>query len=111
MFDIEGFLIPIFRCPIRNTTVTIDGIPNFNSSELTEKFGSNWLYDSYCPEDPSDPSSPLDPLMKTCNWKTNEVPASGFCCYSSQKRQIFPACQNDCPGGKNMVPAGWTMDF
>ena len=78
LFEEDGFVYPIFRCPTRNvTTKSEDG---FNSFEFLP------LVDGYCPVDPQDPDSPLDPNKKDCS------PFS--------RRSAFSQCKNDCPGGK-----------
>jgi hypothetical protein len=77
LFDESGFVYPVFRCPTRNVTTTIDGISNYPSIGLTE---------GLCPMDNTNASSPLDPN------KTD--------CFDFQRRGIFKQCKNNCPGGK-----------
>jgi len=75
LFEEDGFVYPVFRCPTRNITTKIDGINSFEFLPLV---------DGYCPTDPIDPTSPLDPTQTDC---------SPFA-----RRSPFSQCKNNCPG-------------
>jgi len=77
LFEEDGFVYPVFRCPTRNITTTNqqDGIISFKYLPLV---------DGYCPTDSTDPTSPLDPNITDC---------SPFA-----RRSPFSQCKNNCKG-------------
>jgi len=75
LLDEEGFLYPIFRCPIRDITTKIDGINSFEFTGLVQ---------GICLSNFSDKLGPLDP-MKDCESR-------------SERRFPFSQCKNNCPG-------------
>ena len=80
LFEEDGFVYPVYRCPTRSVTTKINGTNSYA-----------WLQagDGLCPSDPTDPTSPLDPADNTC---------SPF-----QRRDPFSQCKNDCPGGEQYL--------
>jgi len=76
LFEEDGFVYPIFRCPTSNvTTKTEDGINKFEFLSLVN---------GYCPDDPNDPNSPLNPDKDDCSPFARKTPWS--------------QCKNNCPG-------------
>jgi hypothetical protein len=83
------------RCPVRNLTITTDGINSFTTEDAIFGVGGNTLssdseftrVDGYCPTDPTDPTSPLDPTLDNCA--------------PTERRRPFGACNNNCPGGRS----------
>lgn len=80
------------RCPVRNLTITTDGISTFTTENAIFGVGGNTLnsdseftrVNGYCPTDPTDPTSPLDPTLDNCA--------------PTERRRPFAACNNNCPG-------------
>eukprot|EP00092_Neocalanus_flemingeri_P036130 GFUD01039335.1.p1 GENE.GFUD01039335.1~~GFUD01039335.1.p1 ORF type:complete len:617 (-),score=141.95 GFUD01039335.1:13-1863(-) len=75
LFEEDGFVYPVYRCPTRNITTKINGINSFESLPLV---------DGYCPDDFMDPTSPLNPNKTDCS--------------SFARRAPFSQCKNNCPG-------------
>ena len=75
MFDQDGFVLPVFRCPVRNITTKIDGISSFEFLDPTHGYCVNALGE-------------LDPLLE---------------CTGFQRVPPFSQCKNDCPGGKHAL--------
>ena len=71
LFEQEGFVYPVFRCPVRPITTMINGIMSYEEISTTE---------GYCVDLETDL---LDPTVTDCFVKN--VP--------------FGTCKNDCPGG------------
>jgi len=87
LFNELEFVYPVFRCPIRPISTTIDGIIsfNFNASELTagyciSKAQIDSLGDNQLPED----QYILDPNFDDC--------------FSFNRRPPMSQCKNNCPG-------------
>merc|ERR1711892_359235 len=79
LFEEDGFVYPVFRCPTRDIPTKIeDEEGTYNSFEFLP------LVDGYCPADSTDPNSPLDPNITDC---------SPFA-----RRSPFSQCKNNCPG-------------
>merc|ERR1711892_289674 len=79
LFEEDGFVYPVFRCPTRDIkTKKEDEEGTYNSFEFLP------LVDGYCPTDSTDPTSPLDPNITDC---------SPFA-----RRSPFSQCKNNCPG-------------
>ena len=85
LFDQNDFVLPIFRCPIRDTKRKYPGtnINWFQSDDL-----ENILTGGYCQSNSTGANDflALDPDDKSCS--------------SAQRRVPFSQCKNDCPGGK-----------
>jgi len=81
MFNLGGFVIPIFKCPIRKITSKIDGINSYKSDPL------HGIDQAYCPTDLTNFTSELDPTLVV-----------GTDCSELQSRTAFSQCKNDCPG-------------
>jgi len=75
LFDESDFVFPVFRCPTRNITTTINGVSSFIFADLNS---------GYCLSDPLDNTSPLDPNNQKC---------SPFA-----RRNPLSQCKNNCPG-------------
>jgi len=75
LFEEDGFVYPVFRCPTRDITTKIDGINSFEFLPLV---------DGYCPTDSTDSTSPLDPSITDCSPFARRAP--------------FSQCKNNCPG-------------
>jgi hypothetical protein len=62
------------RCPVRNFTITANGINTFTTEDAIFNVGGSTLnsdseftvLSGYCPTDPKDPTSPLDPTLDNC---------------------------------------------
>ena len=77
-FNSDSFLDPVSRCPIWNVTTKINGINNYNSSDL---YRLTTL--GYCP---SEDGATLDPEVSKCLVASLRTP--------------FSKCRNSCKGGK-----------
>ena len=89
LFEQEGFVYPVFRCPVRNITTKRDGINDFKEVELTA---------GYCAIQPTAEEAAegqlvtLNPDDETCF-----IPVPPF-----------STCKNDCPGGSFHRRNKWT---
>ena len=81
----DGFVYPVFRCPIRDIKTKINGVNSFNFSSLVDG--------GFCLSDPEDEQSELDPFAE---------------CRRFQRRLPFSQCKNNCPGG-NIFLILWTL--
>jgi len=78
LFEEDGFVFPVFRCPTRNVTTKINGTNSFPSLGLTQ---------GICPpleQNILDPNPPLDPNLEDCPSSSRVIP--------------FSQCKNNCPG-------------
>jgi len=75
LFDESDFVFPVFRCPTRNITTTINGVSSFIFEDLTG---------GYCLSDAMNNTSPLDPTNQNCS--------------QFARRNPFSQCKNNCPG-------------
>ena len=73
----NDFVIPIFRCPVRNVTSKREGINDYLDIGLNDRL---------CPANPEDFDSDLD------TDPTKE-------CFFFIRRAPFQQCKNNCPGG------------
>ena len=76
LYDEDGFVYPVFRCPIRNITTKVNGVNSYPSLKLNE---------GLCPNDSEDATSDLNPDID---------------CNDFARRAPFSQCKNNCPGGK-----------
>jgi len=84
LFDQNDFVLPVFRCPIRNITTKIDGINSFRSDDL-QSILTGGLCQDIDAQKPDDLLPPITPeLLEDCSSTTRRVP--------------FSQCKNDCPG-------------
>ena len=104
MLEEDGFIIPVFSCPVHNITRKIDGINHFIYSDLSKQLSPGSGEDQHyitlsnmahmtglaglCPAEGEDPSAEVVTLD----------PDRNDCLYNEKKSALRP-CKNNCKGG------------
>ena len=99
LLDQNGFVTPVFRCPIRSVKNQKIG----NSYSYTQDqlhFGDVWTsVNGYCPTNShADPTQAGPPVIGANGLE--ELDPTNTDCDPSQLRPIFSTCSNNCPGGE-----------
>ena len=82
----DDFVVPIQICPVRNTTIKVDGINSYTVDTLYNLIESYNFCTNSNLQKPDDLLPPIDPDDDSC--------------FVFDRRSVFSKCQNNCNRGR-----------